>query len=382
MRIGETLYFDYQASTPLDPRVGQVMREAETSLFANPHAADHILGWRAAAAIADAAGQIGRLLGMAGEDVTFTSGASEANAMVFHAARSVATATGRNEILISAGEHSSVVNEAEACGLLIRTVTLDQNGAPDLSSLSELISNRTALVSLIGVSNESGAVSDLAAASVICAQSGALFHADLSQALLTLDVDMFAAGLSIATLSSHKIYGPKGIGALVSTPEAAKFLSALVIGGRQQNGKRGGTLPTELCVGFGEACRILSSDGETERTQVASLRDAFVLKLETLDLATLVGSRGARHPGNALMHFSGFDAGDLLSRLQPKIAASSQSACASGNVEPSRIVQSMGYSRKLASECVRFSLGRYSDTAQVDEAIDILVEAIAAARSQ
>lgn len=382
MRIGETLYFDYQASTPLDPRVGQVMREAEIHLFANPHAADHVLGWRAAAAIAEAARKIAALVGMAGDDVTFTSGASEANAMVFHAARRLAIETERNEVVIGEGDHSSVLNEAAASGLLIRTVALDKNGAPDLSALSRLISTRTSIVSLIGVSNETGAVTGLGAASELCAKSGALFHADLSQALLALDVDMYAAGLSYATLSSHKIYGPKGIGALVATPQAAKSISPLVIGGRQQNGKRGGTLPTELCVGFGEACRILSSEGEAERTRVASLRDAFVEKLETLNIAKLVGGRDARHPGNALMHFSGLDAGDLLSRLQPNIAASSQSACASGSVEPSRIVQSMGYSREFASACVRFSLGRFSDTAQIDEAIDFLFEAVGAARSQ
>lgn len=382
MRIGETLYFDYQASTPLDPRVRHVMREAETNLFANPHATDHVLGWRAASAIAKAARQIAALIGMDGDDLTFTSGASEANAMVFGAARRLATDTGRNEVVIGEGDHSSVLNEAEACGLLIRTVALDRNGAPDLSSLSRIVSDRTSIVSLIGVSNETGAITDLGAASELCARSGALFHADLSQALLTLDLNLQAAALSYATLSSHKIYGPKGIGALVAAPHAAKFLSPLIIGGRQQNGKRGGTLPTELCIGFGEACRILSSEGGAERNRVAALRDTFVQKLETLRMASLVGSRDDRHPGNALMHFDGLDAGDFLSRLQPKIAASSQSACASGSVEPSRVIQAIGYSRKLASECVRFSLGRFSDAAQVDEAVGFLAEAIAEARSQ
>jgi cysteine desulfurase len=379
MRIGETLYFDYQASTPLDPRVGKVMREAEIHLFANPHAADHVLGWRAAAAISEAARQIAHLLGMERDDVTFTSGASEANAMVFHAARRLAGKTGRTEILIGGGDHSSILNEAEASGLLVRAIPLDQEGAPDISALSNLISERTSVVSLIGVSNETGAITDLAAAVKLCDPFGALVHADLSQALLTLDVDMFTSGLSFATVSSHKIYGPKGIGALLSTPQAAKWISPLIQGGRQQGGRRGGTLPTELCVGFGEACRILTSEGGAERMRVAALRDVFVGRLETLRVARLIGSRTARHPGNALMHFASIDAGDLLSRLQPHLAASSQSACASGSMEPSRIIQALGYSREIASECIRFSLGRYSDASQVEEAVGCLQEAIAAA---
>lgn len=378
MRIGETLYFDYQASTPLDPRVGKVMREAETHLFANPHAADHILGWRAAAAITEAARQIADLLGMDGDDVTFTSGASEANAMVFHAARRLAEETGRTEILIGEGDHSSILNEAGASGLLVRTVPLDQDGAPDLSALSHMISRRTSMVSLIGVSNETGAITDLAAAAKLCDPSGAHLHADLSQALLTLDLNMFTTGLSFATLSSHKIYGPKGIGALLATPQTSKWISPLVFGGRQQSGRRGGTLPTELCVGFGEACRILASEGSAERMRVAALRDTFVGRLETLGIARLIGDRAARHPGNALMHFARIDAGDLLSRLQPLLAASSQSACASGSVEPSRIIQAMGFSREIASECIRFSLGRYSDALQVEEAVSCIQEAIAA----
>lgn len=376
MRIGETLYFDYQASTPLDPRVAHVMRDAQTRLFANPHSTDHVLGWRAAAAIAEAAAHIAQLLGVDDTDVTFTSGASEANAMAFVAARQYAAQTGRIEVIVSEGDHSSVMNEADACGLRVRKIGLDRNGAPSISELENLISSQTAIVSLIGVSNESGAVSDLQAASDLCLRHGALFHTDLSQALLTLDLDMFEMGISYATLSSHKVYGPKGIGALVSTPQTEKWISPLIHGGSQQNGRRGGTLPTELCIGFGEACRIIQTEGDAERLRVATLRNDFVRQLETNGVAQLLGSRDNRHPGNALMHFKGIDASDLLSQLQPLIAASSQSACASGSIEPSRIVQAMGESRNVALECIRFSLGRFSDQSQVDDAISHLTKAL------
>lgn len=376
MRIGETVYLDYQAATPLDPRVAEIMRGAEAVHFANPHASDHILGWRAAAAIDAAAQQVGNLVGMDGEDVVFTSGASEANAMVLKAATQISSDNGRNQILISEGEHSSIQNEAVNCGLKLRTIPLNSDGAPDISALQMILSDQTCLVSLIGVSNETGAITDLTEAGRLCEQSGAVLHADLSQAPNAMNLDMFALGLSYATLSSHKIYGPKGIGALVSTPPAAKRLSPLFVGGGQQNGKRGGTLPTELCVGFGAACRIIQNHGEAERVRIADLRDLLVERLESKGLAQLVGGRRNRHPGNALMRFPGLQAGDLLSRLQPRLAASSQSACASGSVEPSRIIQAMGFSRQEAAECIRLSLGRYSDETQVKDAVHCLETAI------
>lgn len=381
MRVGETLYLDYQASTPLDPRVSEVIRAAELALFANPHASDHVLGWRASTAISEAARKVAGLIRMDGEDVTFTSGASEANAMALRAAGRISAETGRSEVLIGEGDHSSVLNEAGNSDLKVKTIPLKHSGAPDMDALRKLISERTALVSLIGVSNETGAISDLATASELCEASGACLHADLSQALLAMEIDAFAWGLSFATLSSHKIYGPKGVGALVASPPSAHFLSPLILGGGQQNGRRGGTLPTELCIGFGKACEIVQAEGEAERRRIGQLRDKFVGGLEARGLAKLVGDRRNRHPGNALMQFPGLEAGDLLSRLQPRLAASSQSACASGSVEPSRVIQAMGLSRQDAAECIRFSLGRFSDEAQIKDAISCLETAIAEACS-
>jgi cysteine desulfurase len=381
MRVGETLYFDYQASTPLDPRVSEVMRAAELDLFANPHASDHVLGWRASAAINEAARQVAGLIGMDGEDLTFTSGASEANAMVFRAASQFAAETGRTHIIIGEGDHSSILNEARNSPLQIQTIPLTSGGSPDLDALRKMISKQTALVSLIGVSNETGAITDIPRTAFLCENSGALFHADLSQAPLVVPIDMFELGISFATLSSHKLYGPKGIGALVSAPPTTRHVAPLIFGGGQQNGRRGGTLPTELCVGFGKACAIIQAEGEGERRRVADLRDAFVHGLESKGLAKLVGDRQKRHPGNALMHFPGLEAGDLLSRLQPHLAASSQSACSSGTVEPSRVIQAMGFSRQEAAECIRFSLGRFSDETQIQDAIRHIVLAAVEART-
>lgn len=378
MQVGETIYLDYQASTPVDDRVAEAMLHATRTLFANPHSADHVLGWQAALAIEEAAQKVGNLFGLQGDDVVFTSGASEANAMVFRTAQGIAKRTNRNAVLVGAGDHWSVLNEAENAGLVVQHIALDCGGAPDANHLKNLINEQTALVSIVGVNNENGAIAGLDAIAEICSQHGVLFHADLSQAPLALDIDLLELDIGLATISAHKLYGPKGVGALLTSPGKSKVLKPVIVGAGQQAGLRGGTQPTELIVGFGEACRILDEEGAPERAKVASLRDSFVWRLKEKRLAELVGDLDGRHPGNALMRFPGLEASDLLARFQPKIAASSQSACSSGSIEPSHVLRSMGYSGDFANECIRFSFGRFSTEEHVEAAVAIISDTIAA----
>lgn len=376
MQVGETIYLDYQASTPIDDRVLEAMALATRTLFANPHSADHALGWRAAAAIAKAADQVGNLFGLQGDDVIFTSGASEANAMVFRTARHIAKLTGRDEILVGAADHWSVLNEATNTGLTVRHIALDERGAPNPDHLKKLISEQTALVSIIGVNNENGAIADLGAIAEICKQHGIPFHADLSQAPLARDIDLIDLDIELATISAHKLYGPKGVGALLTSPGASKTLKPVIVGAGQQAGLRGGTQPTELIVAFGEACRLVGESGASERALVAGIRDSFVRLLRQKQIAELVGQLEDRHPGNALMRFPGFDASDLLARFQPQIAASSQSACSSGSIETSHVLRAMGWSDSDAAECIRFSFGRFSTEDQVADAVSIISNTI------
>ncbi|MDF1775732.1 MAG: aminotransferase class V-fold PLP-dependent enzyme [Rhizobiaceae bacterium] len=376
MRVGDTIYLDYQAATPLDERVLQVMQTAYATLFANPHAADHLLGWQAAAAIDTAAAQIAAVFSLQADDVIFTSGASEANAMALNTAKAIASQTGRNEVLIGAADHGSVRNEADSSGLTVKRISLDGRGAPDPNHLRATIGDATALVSVVGVNNENGAIADLGVMAAICKSHGVPFHADLAQAPLAMNVDLLGLDITLATVSAHKLYGPKGVGALLVGPGASELIRPVIVGAGQQGGRRGGTMPTELIMGFGEACRLVSIDGPAERERVSSLRNRFVKILEEKQLASLVGEWEDRHPGNALMHFYGQNAADLLARLQPHIAASTQSACASGTIGPSHVLNAMGIDREAASECIRFSFGRFSDDSQVDRAIDYLGEAI------
>jgi len=372
MQVGETIYLDYQASTPVDERVLKVIQEASATLFANPHAADHALGWHAAAAIEKAALQVGNLFGLQGDDVIFTSGASEANAMVFRTAQAIAEQPQRTKVLIGAADHGSILNEAESSGLDVQYIAVDKRGAPDPKFLKRMLSDATALVSIIGVNNENGSISDLGEISDLCKSHGALLHVDLSQAPLAMDIDLLDLDIGLATISAHKLYGPKGVGALLTGPGISEMVKPVVVGAGQQGGRRGGTMPTELIVGFGEACRIVGEVGQVERESLADIRNLFVRKLEEKQLATLVGPLEARHPGNALMRFRGQDASDLLARLQPQIAASTQSACSSGSIEPSHVLREMGFDRKMASECIRFSFGRFSTEQQVTAAVGIL----------
>ncbi len=376
MQVGQTIYLDYQASTPVDERVLRVMQNASATLFANPHAADHALGWHAAAAIEKAASQVGNLFELQGDDVIFTSGASEANAMAFRTAQAIAEQTQRTEILIGAADHGSTLNAAAHCGLIVKYISLDEYGAPDPIHLKNLLSDATAFVSIVGVNNENGAIADLRVISELCRSFGALLHVDLAQAPLAMDVDLLDLDIGLVTISAHKLYGPKGVGALLTAPGVSEIVKPVIIGAGQQGGRRGGTMPTELIVGFGEACRILREVGEEERIRVAAIRNHFVKVLEQKQIGELIGSPDQRHPGNALMRFPGHDASDLLARLQPQIAASTQSACSSGSIEPSHVLRAMGFDDQAASECIRFSFGRFSTEQQVNAAIGILSTAL------
>ena len=189
MKVGDTIYLDYQASTPVDERVLQILHAASLTHFANPHAADHALGWRAAAAIQSAAAQVGALFGLQGDDVLFTSGASEANAMAVRTAEAISLRTQRTEILLGEGDHASILNEVDNSLLTVKHIALDEHGAPDADHMSEMIGKHTALVSIVGVNNENGAITDIETFSSICKTHGVLLHADLVQAPLAMELD-------------------------------------------------------------------------------------------------------------------------------------------------------------------------------------------------
>lgn len=383
MRYRDAIYLDYQASAPLDPDVLSAMQGSWQSDFANPHAAEHALGWRANAVIEAAANTIGAFAGVGADHVVFTSGATEANWLAIAGAAEKLGPTGR--IIISAAEHKSVEAAAESSaaryGLDLVRIGVDRTGAVDIERLGAATGGRTVLVSVIAVGNEVGTINDIEEIRTIIGRE-ALLHVDASQAPAAVDVASIMAQADLMTLSSHKVYGPKGIGVLLGAPETLKRLAPLMAGGAQQGGLRPGTVPTPLCVGFARALAKMD-ELRSERERISILRDRFVKALqERCGGVTMIGAAsGQRHPGNACLRIEGVEAQDLLQALQPRIAASSQSACNSGSIEPSHVLVALGLSLEEARECVRFSLGRFSDLAQIEEATALIATAIAERRA-
>lgn len=378
MRFGNTIYADYQAATPIDPRVSAVMAEAEQTLFANPLSADHAAGWAAARSISDARCHVSDLLNVFPEDIRFTSGATAANDIALRLARGLADTGPRRGLIVGAGDHNSVLSGSQSSGLDVLRWPLRSCGAPDLDWLNAERLAKTAMVSVIGVNNETGVPSPLIEIAARCAAAKVPLHVDAAQMPLAMGFDPASLGASLATISSHKIYGPKGVGALYIGPDMIKTAQSFHLDGDAIRG----TPPTALLAGFGEACRLVDLEGDNERMSVARLRDRFVSLLQSTVGTVLVGTRVGRHPGNALLHIPSVSGADLLSRCQPDIAASTQSACRSEELEPSLVVQAMGYTQAFAENCVRFSFGRFTDVDQINELAEIVSEACIKIRSE
>lgn len=377
------VYMDYQASTPLDPRVFAAMRayfEGAAGL-GNPHAADHAYGWDADAAIERARNQIASLIGADSDEVIFTSGATEANNLaLLGAARAALPA--RREIVVSAIEHKCVLAVGRALvdeGFALRVAPVRPDGMIDVDELARLIGRNTAIVSVMAVNNETGVTQPIAQVGKLCRAAGALLHSDAAQALAVEPIEVDSWNVDLLSLSAHKAYGPKGIGALYVRRERRSQMRPIMFGGGQEDGLRPGTLATPLCVGFGAACQILSGERETEIERTRRLRDRLLDQLRA-DLPDLEvnGTLISRHPGNLNIRVPGIEAELLLAAARPKLAAATGSACTSGTTEPSHVLIAMGLSGAQAAESVRLSLGRLTR----DEDVDAAASALAAAAKE
>lgn len=372
------IYLDHHGSTPTDPRVVDAMLAHLTEGYANPHAAEHAAGWKAGEAVEQARALVAALVRADPDEIVFTSGATEAdNLAVLGAAR--AASPDRRRILVGATEHRAVLGPAHSLadeGFSIERLPVDDMGRLDLSTLAERIGPDVALVSVMLVNNEVGTFGPVAEVAALAARHGALVHTDAAQAPCALSIDVDALGVDLLSLSAHKAYGPKGIGALYV--RRGTRLCPLMRGGGQENGLRPGTVPTPLVAGFGEACRIIASEGRAERARVAALRN----RLQELLLAVVPGARFlgdpfARHPGNLSVLFPGFDADALVGSLQPGIALATGSACSSGALSPSHVLLAMGLPPDNAGSVVRFGLGRATVPADVEDVAERVAAACA-----
>ena len=328
--------------------------------------------------------QVAALIGADPDEIIFTSGATEANnmALLGLARRSRPTSNSRRFIL-SEIEHKCVLAAGRAIsdqhGLPVEHLTVDKEGRVLLASLEDALDEDVLAVSIMAVNNEIGTIQDIQEISELVRNAGAIFHCDAAQAPISMDLRGIAEHVDMLSLSAHKMYGPKGIGALYIRRELQGSLEPLIYGGGQQGGLRSGTVPTALCVGMGVAAELLSGDDARQKRELLrQRRDRFLEKLADLPWSIrLNGPTGElRHPGNANICFEGFFAQDILQVLQPRLAASTGSACTSGIPEPSHVLKAIGLSPEDAEASIRFSLGFDTTDADIDDAVNLIDNAL------
>ncbi len=379
------LFFDYNSTTPLDRDVAQEMSLYLDSCQGNPHSSDHAFGWEATQAIQTARERLSKWVGCDPSEIVFTSGATEANNLAILGAAIAAKGSGRNKIIVGASEHKCVLAAARAArelfGCEIFIAPVDREGFVDADVLANLLDERTLLASLMSANNEIGTIQDLQSIGALCRENGALLHSDAAQLGFMSTTGDFIREADLVSFSAHKIYGPKGIGALMVRHDVRDKLQPIIYGGGQEGGLRSGTLPTQLCVGFGKAAEVTQdfADKGVENTLRVLARNFFNLLQAGPTAVSLNGPDigKCRHPGNLSLTFDGISAEDFIARLQPRLAVSSGSACTTGIPEPSHVLRAIGLNGDEASATIRVGLGRHTSQEDIELAANILLETLA-----
>lgn len=368
------IYLDHQASTPPHPQVVAAMQPYHAEYFANPHAGDHAAGWLAADAIETARSSVANAVNADEDEIIFTSGATEANNLAILGLTQ--SDPRRKKIVVTAVEHKAVLAPArfKSRGQLeLIFAPVDRQGRVDLNRLSQLVDDETLLVSAMLVNNEMGVVQPMKEISRICRAAGAYLHTDAAQALAWMQIDVLDTGVDFMSLSGHKASGPKGIGALFVSREVRRHLQPLIHGGEQEGGLRAGTLPTPLCVGFGEACQLLPDRGAVAAWK--SVTESLLAGLKSLfPLIEVIGDWEKRHPGNLCVRIPGVEAERLVALLQPEVAIARGSACTSGIPEPSHVLRAVGLTAQEASEVVRFSTAASTSNIDIEKALKCVAD--------
>lgn len=372
----KTIYLDYQASTPVHPEVLSVMQPYFTDFFGNPHSNDHVKGWESHKAVENSRLKIAQAIGADKDEIIFTSGATEANNMVLKGLEKHMLLTGKDTILVSSIEHKCVLESAAYMndrGINVEYIQPNSEGIITKKVLKQAMSERVGLVSVMLVNNEIGTIQPIADLAEIAHQSGALFHTDAAQAPVFMSVNAHELNIDFMSFSSHKIYGPKGIGFVYHSRDHQCKLQPLMHGGGQENGLRSGTLPTALCVGLAKAIELCTINHTTNAQHLEQLSNEFWNKIkDKIPEISLNGSHIFRHPGNLNILFPKIKSSHFLQVLQPNIAASTGSACNSGIENPSYVLAEIGLDREQASSSVRFSFGIGQTLDEIDIAVDTI----------
>ena len=378
------VYLDYQATTPVDPRVVDVMLPWFSERFGNAHSTQHAFGAQAAEAVEDARKKVAALLGADPREIVFTSGATESNNLAIKGAARFARRHNRGDhIVVLETEHKCVL---ESCNALaeegVRTTVLKvgADGLVDLDALADAIEDDTVLVSIMSVNNEIGVIQPLADIGRLCRARAVLFHTDAAQAAGKISLDVDDMSIDLLSVSGHKLYAPKGIGALYVRRRPRTRLLAEISGGGQERGARSGTLAVPLIVALGAACEIADQEMAQEAGRLSEFRRSLLAQLQGAVPDLVVnGALEPRIAGNLNIGFPGIDAMALMASLDD-VAVSTGSACTSTSVEPSYVLQALGLPRSVSAGSIRIGFGRFTTQSEIDYAARRIAEAIAAQR--
>ena len=384
MKVSKNIYLDYQATTPLDPRVLEKMIPYFNDRFGNPHSRNHSYGWEAEEATEIAREHVAKIINASPKEIVFTSGATESNNL---AIKGIADFYGdkKNHIITCVTEHKCVL---ESCRFLnenenfeITYLPVRQDGLIDLDVLQKSIKENTLLISIMGVHNEIGVIQPLKEIGELCRKNNIFFHTDCAQAIGKIKIDVDEMNIDAMSISGHKIYGPKGVGALYVRRKPRVRIKAMMSGGGQERGMRSGTLSPALCVGLGEACRICYNEMDEENKRLIYLKNRFYdgITSKCKDVY-LNGSSEFRIPGNLNISFAYVEGESLMMGIKD-LAVSSGSACTSASLEPSYVLRALGVEEELAHTSLRIGIGRFTTEKEIDKSVDDIVKEVNRLRS-
>jgi len=378
------IYLDYSATTPVDPRVAKAMCSyltMEDGLFGNAASRSHQYGWDAEEAIETARNNVAALIGANAKEIVWTSGATESDNLAIKGVAQFYAKKGKH-IITSKTEHKAVLDTCrhlERDGFEVTYLDPEENGLIDLGKLEAAMREDTILVSIMHVNNEIGVIQDVKAIGELCRSRKILFHVDAAQSAGKVPIDVEEMKIDLLSLSAHKIYGPKGIGALFVRRKPRVRLEAQMHGGGHERGMRSGTLPTHQIVGMGEAFRLAKEEMASESERVRMLRDRLLNGLKDIEEVYINGDLEQRVPHNLNISFN-FVEGESLMMALSELAVSSGSACTSASLEPSYVLRALGRSDELAHSSIRFSIGRFTTEADIDRAVELCRQKISKLR--
>jgi cysteine desulfurase len=374
----KTLYFDYQATTPVDPRVFKEMEPYFSEFFGNPHSRSHEYGWEAEEAVEVARGKVADLINASAAEIIFTSGATESNNLAIKGA-AYFYKDKKNHIITVQTEHKCVLDACrflEREGFEVTYLPVGVNGIIDFELLRNSIKENTLMVSVMGINNEIGVIQPLKEIGAICRERGVFFHTDCAQAFGKIPLDVEEMNIDMMSISGHKIYASKGVGALYVRKKPRVRLVPLISGGGQERGMRSGTLPTPLIVGLGKAAEIAKIEMADEYARIKKLADKFWAGLsQAIPDIYINGDFDQRYPGNLNISFAYIEGESLLMAIR-EIAVSSGSACTSASLEPSYVLRALGVDEEMAHTSIRFGLGRFTTEEEIDYALTLIIKNI------